>query len=387
MGADNSLVLLRKTRFLEYIRKNNLDGLVLSRIENVRYISGFKPVVSLWFRDAYWAILGEDGETHLVVSVGDYERTRRRMPNVSISKLLSSRKLEIVASGIKDVIGSSGKIGFDSLEFAECNELKKKLPRVNFHWVSGELAKIRSVKLPEELTVIAKGAKITEKAVEAAVKNARDGIKECALAGLAEYEARALGSEGVSWSLATFAGVNAGIFTRNDSERKMKRGEFLIMGYATMYKGYNTDITATTVVGESPTKAQKKTYEAVYDSYKIGLSMAKPGASTKKISDRVARVIEDHGIDRRYSFASNVPLIHGIGMNVYEAPFSPDPGLSQPDHKLVRGHVLAIEPSVAYSDKPRLGGVRLGETITITNDKPQVIGQIPAHSISIFSKK
>jgi len=53
-------------------------------------------------------------------------------------------------------------------------------------------------------------------------------------------------------------------------------------------------------------------------------------------------------------------------LNVYEPPFSPEPGKTEPSMELKPGHFLAIEPAITLYDDLRVGGCRIGETLVIT---------------------
>ncbi|MEM3684534.1 MAG: Xaa-Pro peptidase family protein [Conexivisphaerales archaeon] len=382
------VVAVRKRKALDFMKGRGLGAMVLSRLDNARFVSGLRPVISPWLINSYWAVLGIEGDLHLLVPSGDSRRMERTMPWIDeVVQFHSSRKLEIVSETLREAGDRSGAIGYDSFEYDELRKLKRLMPRAKFVTVGNELLEVRARKLPEEIQVIRSGAKVTEQAVSFAVEMAKDGLKECELAGMAENEARRLGAEGVSWSFATFSGDHAGLMYRHDSEKRLKEGEFLILGYATIYNGYNTDITATTIVGERPNGEQKRLFSAVYESYREALAMVKPGLTTQSISERAAAVLREAGIPDSNSFVSFQPLIHGIGMNVYEPPFSPDPGARTPSTKLEPGHVLAVEPAVASFDKPSKGGVRIGETLHLVDGGYEILGRMPEKVISIFSSR
>ncbi|MHB1908508.1 MAG: M24 family metallopeptidase [Nitrososphaerales archaeon] len=386
MNKLEHLVKERKKRIVSLLKKKRLDTLLLGQIENVRYVSGFRPVMSQWFRDSYLAILSPEGKVTLLVTSGDYERARCLLPWVDeIQMLVGSRRIESI-SNILRTVGRSQQIGYDSLEASDLRYLENRLPSSTFHLCSTEIDHVRSVKLKEELQLMEQGAKITEQAISLALDSAKPGIKECELSSRAEALARERGAEAVSWSFATFSGEHAGLMYRHDTTKKIKEGEFLILGYATIYEGYNTDITATTVVGGTARRTQKEIFGAVYHAYNICMDSAKPGTKTLDLSKLAASVIAQHGIKARNSFVSFQPLIHGLGMNVYEPPFSPDPGYREPNQTLQEGNVFAIEPAVAFFDKPSLGGVRIGETVVLTRSGVKVIGKLPDSMMSIFSK-
>lgn len=383
------LVSSRKERLLQLVREKTLDGLLLTRIENVRYVSGLRPVYSQWFRDSYSAFLGSGGRLTLLITTGDYERSRLNLPWVDEFVPLDSRRNETIENVLRQEMGSSSKIGYDSLDVDTFLSLKQKLPNVEFTGLTVETSLVRAVKTEPELKIIEKGAKITERAIELATKKAKDGMKECELSAIAEAQARSEGAEGVSWSFATFSGEHAGLMYRHDTTKSLRKGEFLIMGYAITFEGYNTDITATTVVGHSATKEQKEVFGAVMEAYDGAFDLALEGESTRNISSKAATIIESHRIEKQNSFASFQPLLHGLGMNVYEPPFSPDPGREDPDYVLEAGNVLAIEPAVAFFNHPKKGGIRIGETIVIRDNqrKTKVLGKMPEECRAIFSIK
>jgi Xaa-Pro aminopeptidase len=384
-----SIVSSRKEKIRQLVREKNLDGLILTRIENVRYISGLRPVYSQWFRDAYAAFLKNDGKVTLFITTGDLERSRRTLPWIDQFVPLDSRRIETIESVLHGEISQSGRIGYDSLDVDTFLGLKQGLSNSEFIGLAGEISKIRAIKTEDELKIIAKGAKVTERAIELAVKKARDGIRECELSAIAESEARSSGAEGVAWSFATFGGEHAGLMYRHDTMKPLKKDELLIMGYAITFEGYNTDITATTVVGGSASREQKENFGAVLEAYEGAFNSAAEGESTRDLSMKAASIIESRGIKKSCSFASFQSLLHGLGMNVYEPPLSPDPGREEPNYILKSGNVLAIEPAIAFLDNPRKGGIRIGETIVIRaqGQKPKILGRMPEETRAIFSKK
>jgi Xaa-Pro aminopeptidase len=359
--------------------------MLLTRIENVRYASGFRPVYSQWFRDSYVAIHKSNLDITLLVTNGDYGHARETMSWINHLQPIDSHRVETISKTLTGEFGAGSHVGYDSLDAETFSKLKAENPNLELVPLAKEISEIRAVKLPEEVSVIQRGARITEQAVELATVKAKKGLRECELSALAEAEARSLGAEGVAWSFATFSGSHAGLMYRYDTTKRLKKGELLIMGYATCFEGYHTDITVTTVVGELASKVQKKNFGAVIEAYRAAFKLAREGENTRNLSERAARVIEDRGIGRENSFASFQPLLHGLGMNVYEPPLSPDPNRTDPNSGLKSGNVIAIEPAVAFFSRPSLGGIRLGETILIGKGRPKILGRMPERVLSIFS--
>ena len=352
---------VRKLRSL--MKKEGLDALLLNRIENVRYSTDLRPVVSMWFQNSYSAVVTSRGDVVLLTVAGDYMHFRHYMPWIGDIRIMHTQgRADEVAAVLRDL--KCWRVGYDQLGYEDRESLEKAAPGVELTGIGGKIAEERAVKLEEEIELMKEASRPTEAAIRAALSCAKPGMKEFQIAAEAEFAARKLGAEGMSWGLATFSGMNTGLMLRHDSDKAVRSGEFLILGYATIFKGYNTDITTTTIIGR-PSKAQKSLYTATYDSFIAALKETRPGATTLQIHEAAEKVIAERGYGK-YSFSRLQPILHGVGMNVYEPPWSPEPGKREPSMKLKAGHVIAIEPCITLYDDLKVGGCRIGETLVVT---------------------
>lgn len=362
------------------MKKEGLDALLLNRIENVRYSTDARPVVSMWFQNSYSSLVTSTGDVVLLTVPGDYMQFKHYMPWMNDVRMMHGiGRAEEISDLLRDY--KISRLGYDQLGFEDHRSLEAAANGVELLGVGAKIAEERAVKFEEEISIMRQAAKVTQAAIRAALRSAKPGIREYEIAAEGEYAARKLGAEGMSWGLATFAGPNTGLMLRHDSERMVRNGELLILGYATIYKGYNTDITTTTVVGK-PSKKQKDIYSATYDAYLAALKVTKPGVTTLEIHEAAEKVIVERGYGS-YSFSRIQPVLHGVGMNVYEPPFSPEPGKGEPSMKLRPGHVLAIEPAITLYDDLKTGGTRIGETIVVTESGHKVMtdGRPETHEI------
>jgi Xaa-Pro aminopeptidase len=364
-GVDTADLRRKKVaKLVAFMKKEGLDALLLNRIENVRYSTDFRPVVSMWFQNSYSSFITAGGEVVVLTVAGDYTRSKHYMPWVGDMRVMhTSGRAEEIAKVFRDY--KSREVGYDQLGLEGFHALRKSAKGVKLVDVGGEIAEERAIKLDGEIEIMREGSRVTEASIRAALKFARPGRREYEIAAEGEYAARKLGAEGMSWSLATFAGPNTGLMTRHDSDRVVKSGEFLILGYATIYKAYNTDITTTSIVG-SPSAAQKRLYTATYDAYTAALKATRPGATTLEVRDAAEGVVDEYGYSQ-YSFSRIQPILHGVGVNVYEPPWAPEPGRDEPSAELKPGHVVAIEPCITLDDNLEVGGCRIGETVLVTD--------------------
>jgi Xaa-Pro aminopeptidase len=332
----------------------------------VRYATDFRPVVSMWFQNSYSAFVTSKGEVVQLTVAGDYTRAKHYMPWIEDMRVMhTAGRARELAELFRDYL-KGGKIGYDALSFEDHQELQNEVASMGLVGLGARVAEERAVKLAEEVQIMKEASKVTEASIRAALGSAKPGMREYEVAAEAEYAARRLGAEGMSWSLATFSGLNTGLMLRHDSDKIIGTGEFLILGYATIYRGYNTDITTTTIVGK-PTEEQKRLYTATYDSLLGAIRAVRPGVETKDIHEAAEKVIREHGY-AKYSFSRLQPILHGIGLNVYEPPWSPEPGRREPTMKLRVGHTMAIEPCITLYDRLKVGGCRIGESLVVTEN-------------------
>ncbi len=345
------------------MKREGLDALYLNRIENVRYSTDLRPVVSMWFQNSYSSVVTVAGDVVLLTVAGDYMHSKHYLTWINDMRIMHTLgRAEEVSAVFRDY--GCKRVGYDQLGFEERRALETASKGVELLNVGGDVAEERAVKLEEEVALMREAAKATGASIRAALAFARPGVREYEIAAEGEYAARRMGAEGMSWSLATFSGLNTGLMLRHDSDKIVRSGELLILGYATIFKGYNTDITTTTVIGK-PSQRQRDIYSATYDSFRAALRATKPGATTLEVHEAAERVITERGY-ADYSFSRIQPILHGVGMNVYEPPFSPEPGRRAPSQRLKPGHVLAIEPAITLYDDLKTGGSRIGETLLVT---------------------
>jgi Xaa-Pro aminopeptidase len=130
------------------------------------------------------------------------------------------------------------------------------------------------------------------------------------------------------------------------------------------------DMTRTVVRGK-PQPGVEEMYTAVLDAQQTALAMARPGVTGGEIHEAVCETLKKYGYGSDYANDNFVDIAstirfkhgtgHGVGLDIHEAPYVGG-NARQP---LLPGDVITIEPGV-YG--PKLGGVRIEDTIVITED-------------------
>jgi Xaa-Pro aminopeptidase len=133
--------------------------------------------------------------------------------------------------------------------------------------------------------------------------------------------------------------------------------------------GVYTDMTRTFVPGGDPSEELVVLHRAVREALDVALESLRPGRADA--FERVAELFESRGWPTQRTHAGDEPLQegflhglgHGVGLQVHEPP-----ALGRRSEELAAGDVVAVEPGLYF---PGVGGVRLEDTVLITDDGPE----------------
>jgi len=305
-----------------------LDGVVITTPENIRYLSGFSGSLG-----------------YLVIS-----RTAAEILGDSRYWL----QMEAEAPGFT-LVRSGPSHGL----WALVAERLKALGEHTLVAIAGLVEELRIVKTPEEIELLRAVAAIAGRAFDRVRGAIRPGLRERDIAFLLEQTFRELGADGPAFETIVAAGERGALPHGRASDRVLERGDMVVVDFGATAAGYHSDTTRTIVVGE-PSTEQARVIEAVRQAQLASMELMKPGVAADAVDRRAREVLAGEA----HAFGHG--LGHGIGLQVHERPF-----LSPTDHTALRaGMVITNEPGIYI---PGWGGVRLEEMVLITENGPQVL--------------
>lgn len=246
--------------------------------------------------------------------------------------------------------------------------------RVELRDPTPTVRKMRIVKSPEEIAIIAKATQISALAHNQAMMSCEPGMYEYELQGLYEYVFRRMGAEYAGYPCIVGAAENSVTLHYNSDRRGIHDGDIVLSDCAAEYHGYSSDVTRTYPANGKFSPAQKSIYEIVLDAQKAAMSLLKPGVNWIEVSQKATQVIEDglfklgiikekNGREYRRFFMHG--LGHPVGLDVHD--------VGQPT--LEAGMIYTVEPGI-YIAEGSEGvdpsyyniGVRIEDTVLITPD-------------------
>ena len=364
----------RTARLEAQMQQDGLDAVVTMRVDNVRYITSFRPnSPASFFFFRYGAVQAVGQNPYLLVASGDYARAVKSMPWLESRVKPLPMDVMLGVSTFREVFQELGffrhaRVGIDEMGFQFYHRLCQDNPELSFMDGSNTLAKAKVIKGPEEIELIKQACIIAEAGMRAGTDSLREGVTELDVAAEIQYTMIKCGSEGGHTNpIQVNSGENAVTLTRFPTERRIRNGDFVLMDVGCIFNGYNSDFCRTVLVGK-PTVEQKRIYRTVYDSLWAAIEACRPGEETSEI-DRASRdVIRKAGLEKYWYFGVTG---HGIGISLQERPVIGEKSAAgEVSWVLQPGMVFSIEPSIHL---PGVGGVRLEDSVLVTETGFEVL--------------
>ncbi|TAK35214.1 MAG: aminopeptidase P family protein [Chloroflexota bacterium] len=317
-----------------------LEALLVSKPENLRYLSGFSGGEGF--------ILISKQAQLLAVDFRYLEQVAQQAPDFQLFRLrgdLTEHLADLAATvGVKQV-------GFESahLTFLQYQQLSKASRDGGLEFVptSGLVEELRIVKEPGELSLIQKAAEVTDLCFEHVRRIVSPGMTERQLCWEIEKFMREAGADGLAFDTIVASGPNAALPHAQPGGRALAPGEPIVVDMGARWQGYCSDFTRTICLGE-PDETFRKVYAVTLQANEAAARQIRAGMMGQAADDLARRVIVEAGYGESFGHG----LGHGVGLEIHEAP------RLRVDSRdvLSEGMVFTIEPGIYL---PGWGGVRI----------------------------
>ncbi len=335
---------------VEQLPMQNIDALLLVKQENltkenVRYISGFTG------SSAY--VLIHPNRRVLLTDDRYTEQAAQQCPQYEIIRHERPFKKEL-GQVVADM--NIKRLGYEAagVTVAMWNVLSEALPGVELVATNGIVEQQRAIKGEDEIALISRACEMAVQGYRHLLERCRPGLSERELASGLEAFLKQQGADGLAFDMILVSGSRTSHQHGSPSERRLEPGDFVLVDFGAIYKGYRSDMTRTFALGPIGDK-QKEVYNAVRRSQAAALSMLQAGAAATEICTSARRIIEEAG----YGDYTGRGIGHGVGLEIHEEPFV----IPADDLALQAGNVITVEPGIYIPD---WGGVRIEDTVVIT---------------------
>ncbi len=351
----NRNAVLRRAR-VEAGRRR-LDAVLVTSETDIRYIAGFYSSGAMVFLPA-------KGSAIYLIDPMNSSLAKKLLSSLDIKifaapgdKLAALKELvvlnKIKALGVEE---QSMTVSFDRTLSSALRGVKRK--------PSGKLfEEMREIKNPAEIRALRYAAQKTTRIWRSVSRKIKPGMTEREIAAMIDVAVRRAGSDN-SFPTIVAAGPNSAYPHAIPTDRKLKRGEHLLVDFGLRSGGYCSDLTRIWGNGRILRKIRllQKHVRFVHDMIIAGM---RPGMRIGSLLGRANAYFDKNGLGKFVMHG----LGHGVGLNIHEGP-----SLSVRDSNKVlkKGMVVTVEPGLYIEG---IGGVRVEDMVLITAKGCEVLTQ------------
>ncbi len=225
--------------------------------------------------------------------------------------------------------------------------------------INNPVASLRLIKDEQEKQKMRLAAQLGSLGFDFIKNSLHKGVSEKQLAIELEIFYRRHGGEGCSFEPIIAFAENSSRPHYRSGNRTLKEGDLVLIDIGVTLDHYQSDMTRV-LFYETPLEKMVEVYEVVLSAQKAALKLCRSGVTPRALDGAARGYIASKGYGEY--FIHN--LGHGIGLQVHESPFLRGEG-ELSDVPIPSGACITIEPGIYL---PNIGGVRLEDTILITDE-------------------
>jgi Xaa-Pro aminopeptidase len=354
-------VVARADRLRSSFEAAGVDALLVTRLPNVRYLTGFTGSAALLLVGTDDLVFVTDGRyaeqaSDQLGGAGVDARIEVGLTQASQRELMAAAAVGYPRLGLE----AHGVTWAQQRTFAG-----EWFPDAELVATEHLVEELRRVKDPGEVARIHAACAIADDALAAVTPRFADGPREREVALALELEMRERGASGVSFDPIVASGPNGARPHARPTDRRIGANELVVVDFGCVVDGYCSDMTRTVSRGD-PGGDARHLYDVVLDSQQAGRDAVRAGAECASVDRACRTVIEAAGWGEAFVHGTG----HGVGLEIHEAPRV----AATARDTLASGYVVTVEPGVYL---PGIGGVRIEDTVVVTDEGADALTASP----------
>ena len=339
----------RTLRAQEIMHEYQLDGILLTTPQNIRYFTGYDS--QFWESPTrpWFVIVPLSGKPIAIVpEIGESEFKKTWLDEIKTwpSPRPEDEGVSLLKSNLENVKKTFGQIGLElgsemALRMPISDFLKlKEVVGTNLVDGSNAIWDMRMIKTNEELKKIKFVCSIASDAYNALPSTLSIGNTEREAVHKLKIDILNRGADSVPFMPGISGQGGVSQIVCGPTDRILDDGDILFIDTGSTFDGYFCDFDRNYAFGRVASDVEK-VYQILWQATEIGIKTAIPGATTNDIFNAMNKVIQDGG-----TIGNNVGRLgHGLGLQLTEPP----------SHRLgektviKENMVLTIEPAMEYA--------------------------------------
>ncbi|MDD5014918.1 MAG: Xaa-Pro peptidase family protein [Atribacterota bacterium] len=353
----------RNERIKKLMREKDMDAVVALSLENVFYTTGAYIMTQRAIRDRLEiAVLPKKGEAVFIACKIEEKLAKEETWIEDMRTYIEFKEspIQFLVSVLKEMGLEKGRIGIEQhyLTAYYHAELTNAMPDAEFIECQDVFDEIQMIKEPGEIEILAKAAKGTRKAADAAFLSAKVGDTEKELANQMIINLLNQGVDELSFMVLGTG--KRSIYTHpTPGDTPLCSGDILRVDFGGLFSGYFSDLARTAVVG-NPSPLQADVYKKLATIQKEVIYSLQVGVRFCDVYNKCKELYKEKDLP------FNMPHIgHGLGVGLHEHP------IINPlnEKKVQENMVINVEPLVVYGD----GAYHIEDLILTTKNGPKIL--------------
>jgi Xaa-Pro aminopeptidase len=323
------------------------DALLVTKHENVRYLTGFSGSAGMLLVTATNALLVTDGRYR--------DQAPEQLAEHGVESDVEIGRPDAQLEALGQLAKGTKRLGLESSDasWAFATRLDQQFA-ADLVATRGVVEALRVVKDDGELARLERACEIADIAFAQVKSRLAEEPSENDFAAELEYEMRKRGASGPSFETIVASGPNSALPHARPTERIVREGDLVVIDFGATYDGYHSDMTRTIFIGE-PDVETRDLIESVLAAQRAGVRAVAVGASAGSVDEACRNSLTEAGLGELFTHSTG----HGIGLQIHEAP-AVAPGSAD---NLPLNTVIAVEPGAYIAGK---GGVRIEDSVAVS---------------------
>jgi len=350
-----------------------VESLVVTSMENIRWLTGFNGSVAL--------LLVKKDDAALIV---DGRYAQQAVEQIRLSgaecRVVLARTQSLQMERLSQELSGLDICGFDANDLSVSNyQTFDSLSSCKFVMATGVVQQLRRIKSDAEIARMELAAHATDLALadtQGLLEDAVDqDVSERDIRDELEYKMRRFGADGPSYETIVATGENSVKPHHRPSSTLIREGDSVVIDVGGLVDGYHSDMTRTFLIGEVSPEL-KKIHDLVLFAQHEGTLAVRAGVSSSSIDQVCRGIITEAGYGPEFIHGTG----HGVGLQIHELPWVRTDFVEP----LQPGEVVTVEPGVY---RVGVGGVRIEDLVLVTASSSRSLTQSRKESLCLPSRR
>ncbi|TMG34784.1 MAG: aminopeptidase P family protein [Chloroflexi bacterium] len=341
----------RRGRAAAALAERGLAALLVSPGADLAYLTGYRVFTS---ERLTCLVLDRDGGATLVCPELEAARASAAAPDLGRVTWRETDEPHAIAASL---VRSDGDIAVaDQMWAAFVLKLQTALAGRAFSPASAVMRPLRERKDAHEREALRAASEAADRTYARILQRPFAGRTEREVGADLGTFLREEGHDEIGFTIVA-SGPNGASPHHETGERRIERGDTVVLDFGGGREGYRSDITRTVHVGGVIEAEPGRVHDVVRRAQEAGYKAARRGASAESVDAAARTVIDDAGYGKFFIHRVG----HGIGLDGHEHPY------------LVHGNAQRLEAGMAFSIEPGVYlpgrfGVRIEDIALIEDD-------------------